>query len=285
MKRFALALAIAMQCSAATAETPSSPPAAADDVLVTVDGMAITQNHFIAMAQLEGIGQQDLETAQQQTAMMNSLINSVLLAKAAEKAGLDQDKHIQAALDLSRVQVLAQAQLGSYANANPPTIAEVQAQYDKKYSPERLREYKASHILSETKEGAEAALAELNAGKPFAEVAKAQSKDPSAAQGGDLGWFTRAQVIKSFGDAVAALEKGSFTKEPVQTRFGWHIILLEDQRDQAAPELASVQDEIKSEVTQQKILAYLNELRATATVEVNEPEPKAEAEVEQKPAQ
>src|SRR5690606_8167 len=119
--------------------------------------------------------------------------------------------------------------------------AELRAEYDANLSQFETVEHKASHILVESEEEANALIEQLNAGADFAELAVEHSIDPSAADGGgDLGWFTSSAMVAPFAQAVEAMEVGTYSSAPVQTQFGWHVILLEDQRTSEPPSLDSV---------------------------------------------
>ena len=158
-----------------------------------------------------------------------------LAAQAAEKDGLAATPDVQSRLDLLHMQILAEAASEKYVKSHPVSDDEVKAAYDSEVA-NMPKEYKARHILVETKEAADAIIKELQAGGDFAKIAKAQSKDPgSAAKGGDLGWFSAQTMVKPFADALAKLEKGKTTTEPVQTQYGYHVIRLEDVRAPSAP--------------------------------------------------
>ena len=102
----------------------------------------------------------------------------------------------------------------------------------------------------------------------FAKLAKSESKDPvSAANGGELDWFARTSMVKPFGDAVAGLQVGEVTAEPVQTQFGWHVIQLEEVRSATPPDFESVKDRVKGLVQQKKFQAHLDEVRKTAKIQ------------------
>jgi peptidyl-prolyl cis-trans isomerase C len=262
MKAIALALAALL-----------SAPALAEDVqhdvtLVEVNQQKLTERHFLALAQMDGLRPEQLAAPQQQNALMNTLVTTAMVAQEAEKAGLGKNPDVLAQIDIARMQYLAQAQIRTYGAALKIDDAEVQKLYAEKYSTDNLKEYSARHILSESKEKSLEALAELKSGKEFAEVAKSHSKDTSAAEGGDLGWFSRAQVVKEFGDAAAALTKGSYTQEPVQSSFGWHLIKLDDLREQTAPAMDTAKAELDGELRQRAMLAYLDELKQKAKIEV-----------------
>lgn len=185
-------------------------------------------------------------------------------AAAATKAGLEKDPKVQAQINLNRTNILTEALLKQHLDANPVTEAEIDAEY-KEQVANVPKEYKASHILVDDKSLAEAIIKKLKASKnvaaDFAAQAKEFSKDSSAAKGGDLGWFNAQTMVKPFADAVVAMDKGQFSEVPVETQFGYHVILLEDVRTPQLPELAEVKDQVKQLVQRKRVRDYLEELK------------------------
>ena len=134
-------------------------------------------------------------------------------------------------------------------------------EYGKQLEVSPPLQFKARHILVEAQGLAEDLISELDEGANFEELAKEHSTGPSGPNGGDLGWFAPDQMVKPFSDAVANLDDGSYTETPVQTQFGWHVILREHSRDNEPPTLESVRDVIKQRVEQEKFQNYIQELR------------------------
>ena len=150
--------------------------------------------------------------------------------------------------------------------AEAVTDATIQAAYDAKYKGAApLTEYRASHILVVTEEQAKDLKAQLDGGADFAELAKANSTDGSSAGGGDLGWFGPGMMVKPFEDAVIALQPGQVSA-PVQTQFGWHLILLAETRNAAAPPLADVSADLSAELQRQAIEAHVTAITEAAAV-------------------
>ncbi len=156
---------------------------------------------------------------------------------------------------------LADAAAQKYVKNNEPSDQELHAAYD---AATDKTEYHASHILVPTKEKAVQLIKKIKGGAKFEDVAKAESTDNSKANGGDLGWFTTARMVKPFGDAVKALKKGEITPEPVQTQYGWHIIRLDDTRDAPFDQL---KPQLSSALMQKKFQAYIEELKKNAKIE------------------
>ena len=246
--------------AAATATTTS--PAVA-----TVNGKDISAqlfNTFLHAVTGKPAGEVPPE---QKSQMLDQLINMTLAAQAADKDGLGNDPEVKARADLLHSQILAEAASDKYIKSHPVSEAEVKAEYDAQVAS-MPKEYKARHILVESKEIADSIIRELGAGGDFAKLAKTESKDPgSAKNGGDLGWFSSTSMVKPFSDAVAALQKGETTKAPVQTQYGWHVIQLEDVRTPQPPEFEQVKKQVEMIAQRKKLQAYLDELRKTAKIQ------------------
>ena len=194
---------------------------------------------------------------------MQELTDIYLLTTQPEADALAADARVKAQIELQYRGTLAQAVAGDYLSKNPATDEEILAEYESQLELAPSLQYKARHILVETQSAAADLITQLDDGAEFAEVAKNHSIGPSGPSGGDLGWFAPNQMVKPFADAVAALEDGSYSSSPVQTDFGWHVILREDSRTNEPPTLDSVRDTIKQRVEQNNFQRYLERLRAT----------------------
>jgi peptidyl-prolyl cis-trans isomerase C len=159
---------------------------------------------------------------------------------------------------------LAQAVVGDWLINNPATEEEILEAYNSRALMAPDLQFKARHILVETQSSATDLITQLDAGADFAELAELHSTGPSGSSGGDLGWFSPNQMVAPFSDAVAELEDGAYTKTPVQTDFGWHVILREETRNNEPPPLDSVRDVIKQNVEQEKFQNFLESLRTEA---------------------
>ena len=156
---------------------------------------------------------------------------------------------------------MAQAVASDYLANNPATEEEILAEYENQMKLAPPLQFKARHILVESQATAQDLIAQLDGGADFAELAKANSTGPTGPNGGDLGWFSPEQMVKPFSDAVATLDDGAHTSEPVQTQFGWHVILREESRENQPPTLESVRDVIKQRIEQTKFQGYIQQLR------------------------
>ena len=164
---------------------------------------------------------------------------------------------------------MTQADVQNFIKSNPVTDAEIKTEYDAKVAGENGTEYKARHILVKTEDEAKKIIAELDKGGDFAKIANKVSLDGKDTQnGGDLGWFVASQMVAPFSDAVIKLDKGQYTKTPVQTQFGWHVILREDSRAQTPPSLDSVKEQLLPYLQRKKVQDFVEGLRKSAKVEI-----------------
>jgi peptidyl-prolyl cis-trans isomerase C len=202
-------------------------------------------------------------------AVREGAVTAVLLAQEAVKKGLDKDPTVAAALEFQKMELLGRATLEDYLRANPVKDETVKAEYDKAKSQAGESEYRARHILVNSEKEAKDVIAKLSAGKKakFEDLAKKYSKDTSAGNGGDLGWVLPANLVPEFAQAMVGLKKGEITKKPVQTRFGWHVIRLEETRKLDFPDYDKIKNRIASQLQQQQIGKLVKELAATAKVE------------------
>ncbi len=240
--------------------------AGAKAAVVTVNGKKISGDVLDVFVEAVTGGAQEPPTDEQREQLLDQLINMTLAAQAAEKDGLQKDPKTQARLELLRTQILAEAATKKYIDSHPVSESEVKAEYDAQVGS-MPKEYKARHILVDSKEQADSIIRELDAGGDFAKLAEKESKDSSGKNGGDLGWFSPQTMVKPFADAVVALEKGQTTKEPVQSEFGWHVIQLEDVREPEVPEFDQVKAQVEMFAQRKKLQAYLDELRKSATIQ------------------
>lgn len=266
--------------AAAPAATPApaaAAPVAKEDAVAIVNGTAISKATFKTLEDEIAVRAHGQKFPKQQ--LLEELIQRELLVQDAQKKHLDQSPELKERVQMAERSLLSQADLQDYLKANPITDAEIKTAYDKEVVAKMSgTEYKARHILVKTEDEAKKLIAELGKGAKFEDLAKKHSLDPSKEQGGDLGWFTEGQMVEPFSKAVAGLEKGKFTQVPVQTQFGWHVILREDSRAQTPPAFEAVKEQLRPLVQQQKVQTMLEGLRKQAKVEILMPldEPKAE---------
>ena len=202
----------------------------------------------------------DQATAEESEAVRRELTDIYLLSEQPQAEQLSKEPRFAAQMELQSRAMLAQAVAADYVSRNQATDEEMRALYDDQMANAEL-EFKARHILVETQGEATALIGELEGGADFAELAQENSPGPSASTGGDLGWFPPDRMVAEFSAAVQQLQDGEFTKEPVQTQFGWHVILREDSREATPPTFESLSNALRQQVEQQKLQSYLESLR------------------------
>lgn len=198
--------------------------------------------------------------------LVESLVDRKLLAQAARREGLADTAEVKRRLAYLTDETLQNAFFALRVEAKL-TEERLRATYETMIAARQPDvEVRARHILLEGEEDAKAVIAELEAGADFAELAKRKSTGPSGANGGDLGYFTQAKMVPAFAQAAFALEPGAITTAPVETRFGWHVIKVEDRRETPPPSFEDVQTTIRDQQARQLISELTASLRAAAEV-------------------
>ena len=200
--------------------------------------------------------------------VLDDLIGLELLAQQATKDGLTSSRTLAAQLELQRLRLVANAMATDYIEKNPPSDADIQAIYDENLPLLAGEQYKARHILVATKEDAESVIAQLRQGSDFVALAQERADGPTGPNGGALDWFTLDSMPPPFAAAVRGMTVGSYSTEPVQTDFGFHVILLEETRKQEPPGLADIRDDLASAAQRKRLDDYIKALRESATVTV-----------------
>lgn len=243
----------------------SAPAFAQNKTFATVNGQPIPQSVYDAFV-AEQKAQGTPDTPELQSAVKEELVRREILAQEAKKKGLDKKGNIQGQIELAKQAVLIRAFLTEHVKAHPITDAQLKAEYDVIKNNLGDTEFKARHILVEGEDEAKAIIAKLDKGEKFAELAKA-SKDPgSKDKGGELGWSSPNSYVKPFGEALAKLKKGEYTKAPVKSDFGYHVIMLEDSRPATPPAFEQIKTQMQQRAAQQQVEQLVKELRAKAKV-------------------
>jgi peptidyl-prolyl cis-trans isomerase C len=263
-----LALAGAVIIAGCEPKGSTAPTVKKEDAIASVNGQ------YISKKTLEDLEKDLAQRSHGQSPefpkekLVDELIQREILVQDAIKQKLDQSPEVIAQLEAAKKAILTQASLQNYLKTNPITDAELKKEYDSKVGGANGTEYKASHILVKTEDEAKKLIAELDKGGKFAKLANKHSLDAKESQnGGDLGWFSPSQMVAPFSEAAAKLEKGKYSKVPVKTQFGYHIIMLEDSRKQAAPPFEAVKEQLKPMLQRQKIQTMVENLRKSAKVE------------------
>ncbi len=234
----------------------------AGTVLATVNGDEITLGHVVATVAALPQQYQQIEDDVLYDFVLEQLIQQQLLGQQQEE--LTQQNALT--LDNETRSLLAVQTVNALTN-DVVTDEAVQAAYDAQFAEfEGEDEFDASHILVESEDEAKALKSQLDDGADFAEMAREHSTGPSGPNGGALGWFGKGQMVPEFENAVLGLEKGQVS-DPVQTQFGWHLVILNDKRKSEAPALEAVRDELAQTIQQEAIQARIDELTQQAQIE------------------
>jgi peptidyl-prolyl cis-trans isomerase C len=250
--------------TATTAPATPGKPDASGPVAV-VNGANISRASFDIYVKTLTEGKNIPElTSEQKGQVLDQLVSMQLLANQAKKDGLDANDDVMSRQNLSNMRILSDAEIIKYLKDHEPTEAEIKAQYDQVIGAGEATEYHARHILVDSSDKALTIIKKLKAGAKFEDLAKAESSDPSKNNGGDLGWFSLGNMVPEFAQAVKKLKKGELTSDPVKTQYGWHVIKLEDTRD---PSLDQLKPRISQTLAQKKLIAYVEEMKKTATID------------------
>jgi peptidyl-prolyl cis-trans isomerase C len=241
----------------------------ADQVIARVNGVDIRQSD-LALAQ-EEVGSSvpaQMAPDQKREYLITYLTDVIVLAQAAEQQKLGDQPDVQRQVAFERNKVLMEALLRNAGQAAQTDDAAMHKVYDEAVKQmANEEEVRARHILVPTEDEAKAIEAQLKGGADFATLAKEKSKDPGGAQnGGDLGYFTKDQMVPEFADAAFKLDKGQIS-DPVHTQFGWHIIKVEDKRIKPTPTYDEVKGQIENYVAHRAQAQLVDNLRKTAKIE------------------
>lgn len=267
---FAILLGLGLLAGCQSQTTPAKSSATTTSSSPTV---ATVNGHPISQAQLDAYRKQRAgqmpNVKLSNKALVEELVDMRLLENAAIKDGIANQPDISAKLAQNRANILIEALLHQKFGSQKFSEAKLKQVYDELVANASQREYKARHILVKTQAEAQKIIEQLNKGANFSELAKKDSIAPSAPKGGELGWFTAKTMVPAFSKAVEKLKKGEYTKTPVHTRFGWHVILLQNTRKMNPPPFDQVKPRIQALLTQQAIQKYVKDLRAKAKVKID----------------
>ncbi len=261
--------------AAAGAEAPAPPgggsTAAAlppgNPVVARVNGVELHLSDVEAAQQALPPQAQKLALAQIYPLLLNRMIDGMLITQAAQKEHLEQSPEVQGRLKALEDRVIQQVYVEQLLKSAETEDA-LKAEYQKYLQENPPRdEVHARHILVKTEAEAQSIIDQLNKGADFVALAKKYSTDPGAAEGGDLGYFTRDEMVPAFAAAAFALQPGQYTKTPVKTEFGWHVILVVDRRQKPSPSFAEAREQVSRMLARDLIEAKVKALRKDAKVE------------------
>ncbi len=266
-----ISLLVLSACNADDSKQASKLEAAA-----AVNGKPISKLSVDLIAKQSG-GRAD--TPEARKAIVEQLAIQMLVADEAVKKGLDKTPEFKEQVEVIKQSALANAYVADYFKNNPVSDSTLKAEYDKLSAEAAGTEYKARHILVATEAEARDIIAQLKKdASAFEKLAREKSQDPGSREtGGDLGWFDLKSMVPEFSTAVSKLEKGKFTEQPVQTQFGYHVIVLEDSRAIKPPAFEDVKTNLTKHIQQQNLQKQLDELKAKAKIEIVGATPAAKA--------
>jgi peptidyl-prolyl cis-trans isomerase C len=249
-------------CDVAKSNAPAK-----SGIAVTVNGTAINDSRVDLMVK-QSAAQGQPDSPELRAKIIEHLAMQLIVAKEATKKGLEKSPEVAEQLELTRQSILAGAFVQDYLKKNPVSDQMLAAEYDKIKGMVSGSEFKARHILVKDEAEAKDIIARLNKNpKAFEALAREKSIDPgSKVNGGDLGWFDPQAMVPEFGAALAGLEKGKFSQEPVKSNFGYHVILLEDSRAKQFPSLEEVKPMLEQQVQQQNLKTLLDEMKSKAKI-------------------
>ena len=252
----------------ATANAPAPGPLPPPNTVVArVDGTELHLADVEAAQQNLPPQAQKLPLEQIYPMLLDRLVDGALITKAGRKEHLEQDSELQVRLKRYEDRLIQEAYLNQAIKA-AETEGQLKARYQS-FAKDKAgqEEVHAQHILVKTEDEAKSVIAELDKGADFGELAKKYSTDPSARSGGDLGYFGHDDMVPAFADTAFALAKGQYSKTPVKTEFGWHVIKVEDRRAGKPPSFEEAREQLSRDLAHEIIDAKLQELRSAAKIE------------------
>ena len=265
LRKSLLAASLATVIFASPAMAQDAAPAE-DPVLATVNGEDILESEVRATQQ--GLPQQyrQLPFDMLKADLLTREINQRLLMDAGSEAGLADDEEVKAQIAALERRLIAETYLDR-ALSDAITDDAIEAKYEEFIATnEPEPQVHARHILLESEEDAKAIIAELDDGADFVELAKEKSTGPSGPNGGDLGFFNRGDMVAPFAEAAFAMEPGTYSSEPVQTQFGWHVIKVEEKKEGTQPSLDEVRQQLVAEISRDAFNALVEDLRSDAEI-------------------
>ena len=237
-----------------------------DPVVARVNGVDIRQSDLAFAEEEIGGNMPTIPPEQKRDYLINYLVDVIVLSQAAEKQKLGDRPDVKRRLAFDHNRLLMESLLQDAGKSALSDEAERKVYDEAVKQVKNEEEVHARHILVPTEDEAKAILAQLKGGADFAALAKEKSKDPGAAEGGDLGYFTKEQMVPEFAEVAFKLGKGQLS-DPVKTQFGWHIIKVEDKRTRPTPTFEQVKPQIENYVAHRAQAEMVENLRKSATVE------------------
>lgn len=273
MKRVVLAVALSGVTLVAACNKESSSSKESDskanEVIAVVSGTSINNAAYEAYSRQRSQSNPAPISPEERKATIDELVSRELIYQDGVKQGLDKKSDVTAEIENQKRNILASATIRAHMASTKFSDEALRKEYESHIGAMTSKEFRARHILVKGEDEAKAIITALDKGADFAKLAKDKSQDPgSAKNGGDLSWFDASQMVKPFSDAVKAMAKGTYTKAPVQSQFGWHIIKLEDTREIKPPEFEQVKEKVRNILQNKEIETYLTSLKTKAKIEI-----------------
>jgi peptidyl-prolyl cis-trans isomerase C len=243
-----------------------APASASDPVIARVNGVDIRQSDLALAEEDLGTDMQAASPEAKREHLISYLADIIMVAQAADKKNVADNPDFKRRLAFLRNKLLMGYELQQEAKTALTDEALRQTYDEAVKSMAGQEEVRARHILVNSEDEAKAIIEQLKKGADFATLAKEKSKDPGAAEGGDLGYFTKDQMVPEFADVAFKMYPGQLSN-PVKTQFGWHVIKLEDKRTKQPPEFEKVKDQIEAYLARKAQTEFIAKLRQSAKVE------------------
>ncbi len=241
-----------------------------DKIILTINGESITISDMLSYASLRDGAPLAEDPVAAQNQILNEMLTTIMLSQEAGRLGLEKETSTMRTLKFMRMNVLRDALIERMMNDQSVSDEELKKAYAENYPVEPEVRYLVRHILVDDAAKAEEIISQLDKGEEFEGLARELSTGPSGPEGGSLGWISPELVVPAFGEAMLKLEKAQYTKAPVQTQFGWHVILLEDvqevERDEP-PALETVRPVLEQQIKAVKVQSEIQQLRETMNIE------------------
>ncbi len=264
----AFAAAMILSPGLAFAQAAGAPPQAQaqagdDPVVARVNGQPVLRSEIMMAAESLPAQLRAVPIEALYPALLNQVIDRKLTVAQAQKENFDKDPEVAKRVADINERVIEQLYLATQVDKEL-SDDKLKVEYDKLPTEKRVR---ASHILVKTRDEAVQVIRDIGAGQKFEDIAAKRSLDPSGKQGGDLGFFSKEQMVKSFADAAFSMKKGEVSRAPVQTEYGFHVIRVDDVQEDAKPSFEEKRDELRDQLSDSVLAGRMDRLRNEAKIE------------------
>jgi peptidyl-prolyl cis-trans isomerase C len=265
-KSLVLTVAVAGLIACSQADKPGGENPFGPTKVATVDGKPVPESVLRVYAMASSRKNFDDLNGEERGKLLDDLIGVEILAQQADREGISASRTMAAQLELQRLQLVARAMATSYLEKNPVSDADLQKVYEENLPRFTAPQFKTRHILVDTQAEAEQVITQLKAGKKFADLAKERAAGKTGPNGGDLPWFSAESINPQIAAAVTAMSVGSFSEQPVQTEYGYHVLILDETRKGEAPSMESLRKDLTAATERKHLEDYIKTLRSKANV-------------------